>query len=239
MTTTTAVRQVVHLALHPPPPLRRVVQVTDLLRRAALSRVTAPTWPSMLSGHQAPGEPITGRRHPHAHWLPVGDGRIIAGVCLWVPGGLTPEELTAVREVRHIGSSALHGPLRAMTVTPVPGHHPAPSWLTGPATVWRTLTPMSLPRRMDRPSRRTPQFAAAEVARELADRGLPAPRQVVIGERARGWTTARPSRPEWIPPPHHFRIVFDRPVTGPIALGRLSHFGLGLFAAHPEEEAAC
>lgn len=239
MTTTAAVRQVVHLALHPPPPLRRVVQVTDLLRRAALAHITTPSYPSMLSGHQAPGEPIRGSAHPHAHWLPVTDGKVIGGVCVWTPAGLAEHEHAALLGIRRLGGDG-HHPLPAMAVTPVPGQLPLPARYTGPARVWQTLTPMVMPRRPDRPARCTPEWAAEQVTRELAARGLDAPARVVeLPGPVTGWQTRRPSRPELVPRPRHIRLVFDHPVAGPIVLGRLAHFGLGLFTPHPEEEAAC
>jgi CRISPR-associated protein Csb2 len=136
-----------------------------------------------------------------------------------------------VWSVNRVGNPDRRDRLPAMRVVPLRDQHGLPSRLTGPATVWDTITPFIPPRRADRPSRWTPEFLHAQIAAELTDRGMPAPVQVAgLETPVRGWTTRRPSRPEWVPPPRHLRIVFDRPVSGPIAVGRLSHFGFGLFS---------
>lgn len=212
---------VMHLALDPAPPLTAVVEVTDHLRGAALSRLDWTGDDSMLAGKTAGGDCMRGRSHAHAHWLPVSDGRVIAGICLWTPGGLSPAETAAVASVRRFG------PGRTTSVTLLHGSRPLPAMLAGPAAAWESLTPFSPPRRADRPSRRTPEWLAGEVARELADRGLPAPVSVAELGPVTGWRTRRPSRPEWVVPPRRIRVEFTGPANGPLAIGRLSHFGLG------------
>jgi CRISPR-associated protein Csb2 len=218
-----------HLVLDPAPPLRRAVEVADLLRAAALSRLDWTGDDSMLAGKTAGGDCMRGRRHEHAHWLPVTDGQVIAGICLWVPGGLTPAEVTAAGSLRHLGSGRMPGgPLPFMRVMLLPGDRPVPAVLAGPARAWESLTPFAVPQARDRPARRTPEFLHGMVADELAWRGLPCPSSVTELGPARGWQVRRPSRPEWVPPPCRLRVTFTEPVTGPLAIGRLSHFGLGL-----------
>jgi CRISPR-associated protein Csb2 len=218
-----------HLALDPPPPLARVVEVTDLLRAAALSRLNWTGHDSMLAGKTRDGDAMRGRRHAHAHWLPVTDGTVIAGICLWAPGGLSPAEVASVATVGRLGSARPGaGRLPAMRVTLLHGTRPVPARLAGPSAAWESLTPFGPPRRADRPSRQTPEFLHGEVARELAGRGFPAPESVTGLGPVSGWATRRPSRPEWVPPPRRIRVTFAEPVAGPIAIGRLSHFGLGL-----------
>lgn len=234
MLTAAPATTIVHLVLDPAPPLREVVRVTDRLRHAALSRIRCPAYPSMLAGYTAPGEPFRDRRHQHAHWLPVAQGSALLGVCVWTPAGLAPAELDALRAVRSITLPGADTPTR---VVPLPGPDTLPAALAGPARVWRSLTPFSCPRRADRPSRRTPDHLTGEITRELEYRGLPGPAEVAESSRpVRGWQTRRPSRPVWVPPPRHLRVEFSAPVPGPIALGRLSHFGLGVLIP---EEAAC
>jgi CRISPR-associated protein Csb2 len=222
---------VMHLALSPAPPLKRVVEVTDLLRAAALSRLDWTGHDSMLAGKTRDGDAMRGHRHAHAHWLPVTDGQVIAGICLWTPGGLSPAETAAVAAVRRVGSDRPgSGPLPAMRITLLHGSRPLPARLTGPSAAWESLTPFSPPRRADRPNRWTPEFLHREVARELECRGLPAPALVRELGPVAGWQTRRPSRPEWVPPPRRIRIEFTEPATGPLAIGRLGHFGLGILA---------
>jgi CRISPR-associated protein Csb2 len=71
----------------------------------------------------------------------------------------------------------------------------------------------------------------ADVSIELKFRGLPSPLQV---ELVRGdWLTYRRHRlKERINDARRaygVRLVFEKPVAGPLCLGQLSHYGLGLF----------
>ena len=92
------------------------------------------------------------------------------------------------------------------------------------------------------PKRDRAAFVSREVGRELASRDITTP--VIVAERNRDWRSYIRSRPAQ----HLVRSVpdrgaastgafleltFDAPVSGPLALGYLSHFGLGLF--RPDE----
>jgi CRISPR-associated protein Csb2 len=209
-----------HLALDPMPPLARVVEVTDALRSAALARLGRARVDSALAGKTRDGEAMRDGRHAHAHWLPVAGGRDIAGICLWTPAGLSPAETAAVAGVRRIGAST--------RVILLPGSRPVPAWLAGPALAWESLTPLVPPLRRPRAVHRTPEFFRAMVVAELAVRGLPEPVTAEELGRASGWAVSRPSRPGPGPPPVGLRLEFAEPVTGPLAIGRLSHFGLGV-----------
>lgn len=215
---------VMHLALDPAPPLRRAVQVADLLRSAALSQLGRRHGDSALAGKAADGAPLAGN-HRHAHWLPVTDGAVLAGICLWAPGGLDGREVRAVASVRHLGSGRMQGgPLPLMRVTHLPEGGPVPAVLAGPSPEWESLTPFSPPR-FGHP---TTGFLAGMVAAEAVARGLPAPVSVTRLGGCAGWLLRRPSRPEAVPAPQRIAVIFPGPVAGPLALGRLSHFGLGV-----------
>ena len=106
-----------------------------------------------------------------------------------------------------------------------------------PATGWRSATPFTAPRY---PKRHAdwPSFLRGEITRELANRDLPAPADVTPLEgHWQAWRRYRPSARTRQDPLQgqanrasaFLRITFDEPVAGPIALGHLSHFGLGLF----------
>lgn len=103
--------------------------------------------------------------------------------------------------------------------------------LVGPAQRWRSHTPFAPPRHAKRHVP-WPDHVVSEVREELARRGLPAPMKVdLLGG---DWLTYRRHRPLREPLEASRRtagleLVFERPVTGPLALGALSHFGLGLF----------
>jgi CRISPR-associated protein Csb2 len=102
--------------------------------------------------------------------------------------------------------------------------------LCGPARAWQSFTPFA-PARHGK--RRTPwaEHVRDEVIQELGYRGLPVPTKVVS---LRGpWLSFRRHRARQSLRDARravgLRIEFSRPVEGPIALGALSHFGLGLF----------
>ena len=49
------------------------------------------------------------------------------------------------------------------------------------------------------------------------------------------------ARPDKAPPqtrPYALRLTFPEPISGPLCLGHSSHFGLGLFAAVPQDRTA-
>ena len=74
---------------------------------------------------------------------------------------------------------------------------------------------------------------AAEVGRELMTRALPSASEVRTTEGA--WLNFRRRRTIQEPELRAFglEVRFDDPVEGPLALGALSHFGLGLFRPIP------
>lgn len=225
---------VMHLVLDPAPPLKRVAEVTDLLRSAALSHLRRPAGGSMLAGRTAAGDVMRGQ-HQHAHWLPVTDRRVIAGVCLWCPAGLTAAEAAAVAAVRFLAAGRMPGgPFPLTRVSVLPGGRPLPARLAGPSATWRTVTPFAAVRRDDRdpgktrPSRSGHGFLRAQVAAELTRRGFPAPVAVEGRPAPCGWQAQRPSGRGPVPRLHLLDVTFGAPVTGPLAIGALSHFGLGL-----------
>lgn len=105
----------------------------------------------------------------------------------------------------------------------------------GPSTSWRTITPYSPTRHQGR--RTFESFVFDDVARELGHRGLPAP--IAVRERTSERGSALRFRRHRLKErlndgrgAFHLEIEFEQPVTGPIAIGALSHYGLGLFEPH-------
>jgi CRISPR-associated protein Csb2 len=105
--------------------------------------------------------------------------------------------------------------------------------LVGPHTAWRSLTPMALTRHAKRRGGRIVDGAEEQVVRELTLRGFPAPAEVELlpGAWMRFQTTRPGTARRGAPTVVGVRLRFADPVRGPIALGGLSHFGLGLFTA--------
>lgn len=237
------------------PPDTDALIYTDLLRQAALAKLNAPqdNRPrTMLGGRNADGAKMEG--HDHAHYLPIFEERRLAGFVVWVPGELDERELGAVLRVRQLwssqdrrradgqrsqhpsaartGSGVLH--VRAGghgRVGDVAGH------LGGRTCVWRSLTPF-VPSRY--PGRQPwAEFVKAEIIRELASRRFPAPVDIRASEDRdwREFVRYRPSqRFSRDPQRRHVNrtgcfveLTFAEPLDGPLALGYLSHFGLGLF----------
>lgn len=226
------------------PPDTDALIYTDLLRQAALSRLAAVPEDrprTLLGGRTAQDTRMEG--HQHAHYLPLSrDGRV-AELSVWVPAGLPPEELAALTRVRKLWSSwdetrRLHVRMAGQG----PPEEVVPQ-LIGPDRVWRSLTPFVParfpPRRMSGPSEWN-TFVTGEVSRELGHRGLP---QLIAcrpfaGRDWREFVRYRPSRrfarhnPQGGAnrPATFVELTFQEPLHGPLTLGHLSHFGLGLFA---------
>ncbi len=241
--------RVVHRAVHRSPTAVRwaiaapalparwaAVGVTDILRRACLARygrrfdgAQSPT----LAGKDATGVPLAGHHHAHYFALDLDGDQLLDHLVVWAPGGLDEGAVQAIASLDRLVGYA-HVPdfrparLGLEAVGDIVDIAPE---LVGPARVWRSVTPFAPARH---PKRRTPwdQHLASQVAEELAWRDQPPPAGI------------RPIRGEWLsfrryrPTTDHMQdarratgleITFSETVAGPIAIGALSHFGLGLF----------
>ena len=215
------------------PPLTQAIRLASLLRGAALARAddAAPESVAILRGADAEGTPLRG--HQHCHYLASdedGDGRI-DHLTVWCPRGLTRTEIGFV-DVTSLGSWWLDDPLQ-LTLLNSGSRETIPAPLVGQARRWSSHTPFVPARHAKRRAGRIVEGYDEQVARELAWRGLPAPREVRFtpGSR-RQWSefrTERSTKAARRGPVLGIELEFDQPVAGPIALGRHSHFGMGLF----------
>jgi CRISPR-associated protein Csb2 len=217
-------------------PLTQALRVGEQLQRAVLScaaRVYGEdAIPWVLSGHGVP----VGVQHRHAFYLPEdadGDGWI-DHLVVHAEAGLEPRTLTALGLLTHLVVAEVAemwaGDGRLMR---------GGGTLPGAARWWVSATPYLPPRH-----RKKGAAVEDQVRLECAWRGLPAPRRT---EELPGAATASGllpasaferyrSRLSGGPPPRpphpqgwFFAVEFDRPITGPLALGYGCHFGLGLF----------
>jgi CRISPR-associated protein Csb2 len=183
--------------------------------------------------------------HRHAHWIPLaGEERTACSLVIWVPSGLQAEEVAALFDLREVSGRRGSYNVRGLPLTDLlfqaagPVRQVAPE-LAGPARRWRSVTPYLPVRHRKRES--LEDFLTADVHAELGYRGLspaavfpadPDPRlpdRWSLGfRRYRMTENMSKSRPGL-----RLRLEFDEPVSGPLLLGQLSHFGYGIF--EPDE----
>ncbi|HSZ30293.1 MAG TPA: type I-U CRISPR-associated protein Csb2 [Pseudonocardiaceae bacterium] len=221
------------------PPQTDSLIYTDLLRQGALSklgRLPEERTRTQLGGRTAEGAAMTG--HGHAHYLPLIIDRCLAGLVVWVPNGMPDDELKALTSVNQLYSKV--NPDWRLTVRVAgigtPGQVAPELMAQRPAAVWRSVTPFPPSRH---PKRNTGwlDYLGTELANELKNRSLPPLRTVtVLSEEWQPWRRYRPSarmrrdthQGQATRPSAFLRIELAEPTHGPLALGHLSHFGLGL-----------
>jgi CRISPR-associated protein Csb2 len=174
--------------------------------------------------------------HRHAMWLPEdddGDG-MIDHVLMFCDRGL-PDGLAPVLAG---GGEVWLGRLGEFRLLPDWMGRRAPGALFGPSTSWRSATPFVTMRWRTRKGGaiRPPELTEHQVLRETKSRGLPALVRLDTGTRLASGPTVSDfllSTDDRKPPADAIaasvRLVFKRPVWGPLALGFGCHFGLGLF----------
>ena len=223
-----------------PTPRNSAVAVGDTLRLACMSQfgkahdgAVSP----VITGKSSDGLPLGGP-HGHAHYLPFArrgsDRKYLDTVIVWTPNGFTVDEVAAVARQRRLWApphvDGVTG--RQLGVEAFGSIRDIAPELFGPATIWRTATPYA-PTRHGKQS--IDELVAEDVVRELNHRNLPSPVSVRIipGD----WLSFRrhriKERLDRARRSFGVELIFDRPIEGPIALGQLSHFGLGLFRPVP------
>lgn len=216
------------------PALRDAVLLTSHLRRAVQAihgERAGGTASPVLSGHDT--DSPRNDQHRHAHYLatPGRDRRRIEHLIVWAPEGFGPEEVASFAALRELRLREAPEPLRVVLVALGRTEELDLPLLLGPSRRWRSLTPFGLPRHPKRRGGRIVDTPEDQVRRELSVRGLPPPTAVRL---LRGpWLEYRRTRPGVsrleAPRAVGVEIEFERQLRGPLALGKLSHFGLGLF----------
>jgi CRISPR-associated protein Csb2 len=233
------------------PPLADVLAVGERVRMALLR---CSDGHPVFAGRDAAGHPMRGQRHEHAWYLPADDDAdgAVDHIVVYARGGFDREalrSLVALRRVWGHGSSDLSVALVALGSpddlgclrSDPRGAHTAQ---LGTARIWESATPFVPPRHVKHRAGGVRDAPHEQVARLLALHGrppaqiepiapqpatppLPAPtawqqfrRRRTSGAGSRGGDVA-----------FGFRLRFDEPVTGPLALGYAAHQGLGQFLA--------
>jgi CRISPR-associated protein Csb2 len=235
---------------HALPAVARVLPQAELLHRALVGvAIRQGNHSRVLSGCDEHGHPLQ-EQHRHAHVLPLdlnGDGHL-DHFLIWAGMGLDGAAQAAIRAVRRTftkggGVTSLRLALAAVgaldSLRGLPGDYgdglrSVLAWAGG-ATDWVSSTPFVPARYLKKNGRNT---IRGQVSAELVSRGLPAPVEVRVidpheNDRARQQRHVIRVRRHGPAPPvdlgFTIAIRFAEPVSGPIALGYGSHFGLGLF----------
>lgn len=209
------------MRLTKPIAIEHVVLATDALRRAVLSRL-GDAAPLLAHGHSA---------EIHLGWLGLpnlsdyGDGAIL-GLAMAVPKGCDSTEraqcVAAMLSVNHIMLGGIRfgltRPTAAMSLHERTWSHPAQRWVSA--------TPVVLDRF---PKSKT---TAQEIVAQSCERaGYPRPINVELSQTSA--LAMPPARDFKLRKPGglyaHVALEFERPVHGPMLVGKERYFGLGLF----------
>lgn len=216
------------------PAMREAVAVADAVRaalQALYGRRNGAAASSVFSGRAR--DVPRADQHRHAHYLatPDAQGRRIDHVVVWAPEGFGSREVASLAELTEVRLWQAQEPLRLVLAALGDAERMQLPDLLGPARVWRSLTPFGLPRHPKRRGGTVVEAPTDQIRRELNLRGLPDP--LDIGLVGGPWLEYRRVRPRQrrlgAPRAVGARIVFPQTIRGPLALGVLSHFGLGVF----------
>lgn len=196
------------------------------------------------------GEKPAGGLHRHAHILAAPSradsrqrmrpGDAISTLALWVPGGIAEADGAMIqhriRELRPPRGDSRMMALQRVSVGRAGNAADVLGALAGSGSRWHTVVPY-LPVRHQKRRQQYDEFLLDDLRRECGYRGLGAPVRVVVdtadAARADAVSFARRRTGEPLPRARHgvhLTIEFGAPVSGPLLLGQLSHFGYGVFA---------
>lgn len=214
---------------------RHAARVAHFLRRTILSRADAHL--PCLHGHHD-GDvvqcaflplPMVGAEHADGHLL---------GVAIALPDLSPADERVIVEAVGADELSVTAGPLGVLRMRPVsPLDAQRRPWALqprrwqDPSRHWTTALPMVFDRF---PGRR--KDLTNEVVRSVVNARLPEPTRVAWstqpfisgGVRMTALDTLRRPGRDPVRPFRHVTIEFDQPVRGPVVIGSMRHYGLGL-----------
>lgn len=229
------------LAGNPLPSALNSLVVGSTFRRALMNRYPDDQdLPPALTGHDPAGGPLKG--HRHAYFLPEDrdrDGRI-DHILAYFPEGIAEPIACAMGHLRTLHHRDFEWPV-VLEGIGAPSDFKRASSLVGPSRTWVSVTPYLHPWHRKKGGK----FSAEEQLRkELALLGrFPAPIKVerldrvsIAGRPRLSLEFRRSRRQEGSGPDTEgsfWRVIFGEPVSGPIALGAQSHYGLGLFQSEP------
>lgn len=230
------------------PGVRDTVLYASMLRKAAMSRHVLPS--KALSGRTASTDAEGGKivpdersqrrldDHAHAHYflLDTDHDQLLDTAVIWAPEkgkGLTTAELMALLSIEVLAARRTTGlpPVRVAAAGMGQAADVLPYDLCSSGQAWTSETPF-VPYRHRKKSQSVEEFVSEEINRELGIRGLPQASVELVGPKSR-WLGYRLERSGRRSGRHAFgvRIEFQEQLRAPqpLALGYLSHYGLGLF----------
>lgn len=190
----------------------------------------------LFSGKGSDGKPLGG--HRHVFYRPLdedGDGRL-DHLLVHAVDPFNNSELTALDRLCSVWQPDRRPDINLVLVAlsaEVPGLR---------SSRWVSATPFVTSRHYRKGRGTYEEWLSGEIARECAFHKLPSPTEVQWIPH--NLNTSRPTR--WMEfvrsrknrPPlrgHGCILIFDKPVSGPFALGSGCHFGLGLFVPYGEQ----
>lgn len=229
------------------PSVRAALAQGHILRRAVIKandRQGQPI-PAVVTGKSTDSTRLSDD-HSHAHYLSYdldGDGLLDVAL-MWAPGGLSDEIVRAtVASVRKLWAGEWLKDFQEVQLglELVGKTEQLPGEIVGPSQVWSSATPFAPPhhaKRAERTEEGWPAFVRRQVQKALGWRALPAAESVRVLTGA-PWLSHRRHRPD--EKLHQARravgveITFEEPVAGPLAIGALAHFGLGVLVPRDRE----
>jgi CRISPR-associated protein Csb2 len=210
------------------------VAIARAVRRAVMARAGASLprgrrLSTFFSGHEPDGTAVRRQSHGHLFYFVSDADRdgYLDTVCVVAPEHCDrradPSDIDDLTRLHEAMSGLVEVKAGRLGVLELARSSAQRCGLFAPAVVWESAMPY-VPTRFPRTNADLQAALAEDVALECSRRGLRRP-AVTIEQVLEGRGGAVRGRA---------RLAFDIPVKGPIALGRGSHFGQGLFApSHP------
>jgi CRISPR-associated protein Csb2 len=218
--------------------ITQTLPFAEAVRGALLASYSAlhgrPTSCWLAGKNEQDGSPRRGHDHPHFFPLDLDRDGLIDSVDVYFPIGCTHDEYLALGAVRTAYDA---GSLRGRVALEFTGEAPKQT-----GRVWHARAPIILdrfPKRRGHNGGREIDTPSDQLRRALLRRNFPEAHIVIWSPTSRygsapnaplaaAFRRSRGSQPPY--PAIGASLTFEREVAGPVALGRLAHFGLGNFA---------
>ena len=228
----------------PLPKVENSVRVGELLRRALMSRAKHQLGdmgiPPCFSGHAMP----TDNRHGHAFYLPWdhnGDGHVDR-ILVHVPVGMNEKDQPVLESLNGRYLRDRKGGEWRLLLENIGSAENVQGPLVDSSSTWCSVTPYLHPwhrkKKFDIPD---------QIRRECRERNLPEPISIerldsikVGNQRRRPVHFQRTREKRGLSQPDRsgsfWKLVFPKPLNGPLALGFACHYGLGLFSTATKQK---